>query len=95
MSLTIHRDSLATNQRYQVQVRSLVFTHENSMYKGIPSEWTDPVDWTSNDGTLQISLLLVFYFFLEKESVLFRSDQNGPNKSSSMVIIIIIFHSVF
>lgn len=50
MSLSILGASLAPSQRYQVKVRSLVVPDN---YRGIPSEWTDPVDWTTHEGTLQ------------------------------------------
>lgn len=51
MSLTIPDSSLAPSQRYQVKVRSLLVP--DSVYKGIPSEWTQPVDWTSHEGTIR------------------------------------------
>ena len=47
MSESILDASLVPSQRYQVSVRSLLATPE---YKGIPSEWTDPVEWTSHEG---------------------------------------------
>lgn len=52
MSLTILQDDLVPSQDYQVRVRSLVAPGHESSYGGIPSDWTDPVDWTSNEGTL-------------------------------------------
>lgn len=52
MSLTILQDDLVPSQDYQVRVRSLVAPGHNLSYRGIPSDWTDPVDWTSNEGTL-------------------------------------------
>lgn len=48
MSLTILQSSLDPSQDYQVRVRSLVKPEDN--YSGIPSEWSDPVDWTSHAG---------------------------------------------
>lgn len=49
-SMSILGDSLSPLQDYQVQVRSLVVPGEGSHYKGIPSEWTIPVTWTSKQG---------------------------------------------
>ncbi|XP_006798149.1 cytokine receptor common subunit beta [Neolamprologus brichardi] len=48
-SWTILRKCLAPLQVYQVKVRSLVVPGSGSEYKGIPSEWTDPVEWTTNE----------------------------------------------
>lgn len=48
MSLTILQSSLDPSQDYQVRVRSLVKAEDD--YGGIPSEWSDPVDWTSHEG---------------------------------------------
>lgn len=52
VSLTILETSLDPSQDYQVKVRSLAVPRERSIYGGIPSEWTDPVGWTSHKGTL-------------------------------------------
>lgn len=49
-SVTILGTSLAPLQDYQVKVRSLVVLGQGSLYEGIPSEWTDPEAWTSNEG---------------------------------------------
>ncbi|KAF1379245.1 hypothetical protein PFLUV_G00174080 [Perca fluviatilis] len=61
MSESILDASLVPSQRYQVSVRSLLATPE---YKGIPSEWTDPVEWTSHEGiheaTWSLSTLIYF-----------------------------------
>ncbi|XP_070780018.1 cytokine receptor common subunit beta [Enoplosus armatus] len=57
MSLTILDTSLAPSQSYQVKVRSLVAPGEGS-YKGIPSEWTDPVDWTSHEASWSLTTLI-------------------------------------
>ncbi|XP_059203190.1 cytokine receptor common subunit beta [Centropristis striata] len=46
--------SLAPSQRYQVMVRSLV----GPDCGGIPSEWTDPVEWTSHEATWSLSTLI-------------------------------------
>ncbi|XP_072225687.1 cytokine receptor common subunit beta [Leuresthes tenuis] len=45
---TILGTSLSPLQEYQVKVRSLVVPGHGSRFEGIPSEWTDPVKWTSN-----------------------------------------------
>lgn len=55
MSLNILGASLAPSQRYQVKVRSLVVP---AHYKGIPSEWTDPVEWTSHDASWSRATLI-------------------------------------
>lgn len=72
MSLTILQNSLVPSQDYQVKVRSLVIQRKDSMFRGIPSEWTDPVTWTSHGGThlsahthkqnTEISPILLDYF---------------------------------
>lgn len=49
-SLTILQTSLEPSQYYQVKVRSLLFPEECSEYRGIPSRWSDPVGWTSDEG---------------------------------------------
>ncbi|XP_032393924.1 cytokine receptor common subunit beta isoform X1 [Etheostoma spectabile] len=57
MSLSILDSSLVPSQRYQVRVRSLIVpTH----YKGIPSKWTDPVEWTSHEATWSVTTLIYF-----------------------------------
>ncbi|XP_005949385.1 cytokine receptor common subunit beta [Haplochromis burtoni] len=48
-SWTILGKCLAPLQDYQVKVRSLVVPGSGSEYKGTPSEWTDPVEWTTNE----------------------------------------------
>ncbi|XP_047426969.1 cytokine receptor common subunit beta [Mugil cephalus] len=48
-SLTIQGRSLVPSQVHQVRVRSLVVsTGRGFKYECVPSEWTDPVEWTSN-----------------------------------------------
>ncbi|XP_054463393.1 cytokine receptor common subunit beta isoform X2 [Anoplopoma fimbria] len=56
-SLSILGASLAPSQRYQVKVRSLVVP---TNYEGIPSEWTDPVDWTSQEAIWSPTMLIYF-----------------------------------
>ncbi|XP_037544411.1 cytokine receptor common subunit beta [Nematolebias whitei] len=63
-SVTILGTSLTPLQDYQVKVRSLVVLGQGSLYEGIPSEWTDPEDWTSNEGVYTPWLLsYLIYFF--------------------------------
>ncbi|XP_061567815.1 cytokine receptor common subunit beta [Cololabis saira] len=50
--------SLTPLEHYQVKVRSLVVPGHGSRYEGIPSEWTDPVAWTSNEASWSISTLI-------------------------------------
>ncbi|XP_042361757.1 cytokine receptor common subunit beta isoform X2 [Plectropomus leopardus] len=57
MYLSILGASLAPSQDYQVKVRSLVFLKD---YGGIPSEWTDPVDWTSLEAAWSLTTLIYF-----------------------------------
>ncbi|XP_036945970.1 cytokine receptor common subunit beta isoform X2 [Acanthopagrus latus] len=60
MSLTILQDDLVPSQDYQVRVRSLVAVGHESSYDGIPSDWTDPVDWISNEASWSINTLIYF-----------------------------------
>ncbi|XP_068575073.1 cytokine receptor common subunit beta [Cebidichthys violaceus] len=56
-SVSILGASLAPSQHYQVKVRSLVVpTH----YEGIPSEWTDPEEWTSQEAIWSPTTLIYF-----------------------------------
>uniref|UniRef100_A0A8C9Y2D9 Fibronectin type-III domain-containing protein n=1 Tax=Sander lucioperca TaxID=283035 RepID=A0A8C9Y2D9_SANLU len=57
MSLSILDASLVPSQRYQVRVRSLVVP---AHYNGIPSEWTDPVEWTSHEATWSLTTQIYF-----------------------------------
>lgn len=59
---TILGASLDPSQDYQVRIRSLVRPEDDSIFRGIPSEWTDPVDWTSHEATW--SLITLIYFFI-------------------------------
>uniref|UniRef100_A0A8D3A3A1 Fibronectin type-III domain-containing protein n=1 Tax=Scophthalmus maximus TaxID=52904 RepID=A0A8D3A3A1_SCOMX len=56
--LTIQGASLAPDQHHQVKVRSLVVPGDGSRYEGIPSEWTEPVDWTSRAAPWSLSTLI-------------------------------------
>ncbi|XP_073350623.1 cytokine receptor common subunit beta [Pagrus major] len=60
MSLSILQDELDPSQDYQVKVRSLVFPGHSSSYGGIPSDWTDPVGWKSDEATWSINGLIYF-----------------------------------
>ncbi|XP_030591898.1 cytokine receptor common subunit beta [Archocentrus centrarchus] len=61
MSLTIIGKSLDPLQDYQVKVRSLVASGSGSEYKGIPSEWTDPEEWTSKEALIVWSSTTLIY----------------------------------
>ncbi|XP_029946066.1 cytokine receptor common subunit beta [Salarias fasciatus] len=58
-SWTIPGNSLTPSQKYKVKVRSVLGSRS---YRGIPSEWTEPLDWTSNEEswsyTTFISILI-------------------------------------
>ncbi|TNN46814.1 hypothetical protein EYF80_042964 [Liparis tanakae] len=56
-SLSILGASLVSSQHYQVQVRSLVVPIH---YEGIPSDWTHPVDWTSQEAIWSPTKLIYF-----------------------------------
>lgn len=56
-SYNISQASLVPSQEYRVKVRLLVAPGEDSMYGGIPSEWSSPVTWTSHEGTLLSALM--------------------------------------
>ncbi|XP_061829338.1 cytokine receptor common subunit beta isoform X1 [Nerophis lumbriciformis] len=47
-SVTIPGVSLSPSQHHRVRVRSLVVPGEGSHYEGNPSDWTEPLDWTSH-----------------------------------------------
>lgn len=52
MSFNILQASLVPSQEYQVKVRSLVVPGDESIYGGIPSEWSGAATWTSREGTV-------------------------------------------
>ncbi|XP_062294895.1 cytokine receptor common subunit beta [Scomber scombrus] len=62
ISVTIRQQSLASSQRYHVQVRSLVVPGDDQSYKGTPSEWTDPVEWTSHAAPWWSPISLIYFF---------------------------------
>ncbi|KAM4716415.1 cytokine receptor common subunit beta [Anableps anableps] len=59
--VTILGTSLIPLQDYEVKVRSLVSPGYGSTYEGIPSEWSEPANWTSNEATWSISKLIYFF----------------------------------
>uniref|UniRef100_A0A665WSM0 Interleukin-3 receptor class 2 subunit beta-like n=1 Tax=Echeneis naucrates TaxID=173247 RepID=A0A665WSM0_ECHNA len=83
-------DSLEPSQRYEAKVRSLVIPGEGHEYNGIPSKWTDPVDWTSHEDTcLQIcvnyyvtnTLSLYGPFGTNRRAILWVDSVPSPAKS--------------
>ncbi|TMS14658.1 Interleukin-3 receptor class 2 subunit beta [Larimichthys crocea] len=95
MSQTILETFLDPSQEYQVKVRSLVAP--GTLYKGVPSEWTEPVRWTSHEATwspstliyLSISVLVAAIFFTlyctipacQRRVVLWVDSVPSPGKS--------------
>ncbi|XP_043956673.1 cytokine receptor common subunit beta [Gambusia affinis] len=59
--VSIPGTSLVPLQDYEVKVRSLVAPGEGSTYEGIPSEWSEPANWTSNKATWSVSTLIYFF----------------------------------
>uniref|UniRef100_A0A3Q2SWE7 Interleukin-3 receptor class 2 subunit beta n=1 Tax=Fundulus heteroclitus TaxID=8078 RepID=A0A3Q2SWE7_FUNHE len=59
--VTILGTSLIPLQDYEVKVRSLVAPGHGSSYEGIPSEWSNPVNWTSNEATWSVTKLIYFF----------------------------------
>ncbi|KAM6905365.1 cytokine receptor common subunit beta [Xenentodon cancila] len=57
-NIMILGESLTPLENYQVKVRSLLVPGYGSRYEGIPSDWTDPVMWTSNEASWSISTLV-------------------------------------
>lgn len=57
-SVTILGTSLIPLQAYEVKVRSLVAPGSGSTLEGIPSEWSAPANWTSNEATWSVSKLI-------------------------------------
>ncbi|XP_014846964.1 PREDICTED: cytokine receptor common subunit beta-like [Poecilia mexicana] len=53
--------SLMPLQDYEVEVRSLVALGAGSKYGGIPSEWSEPANWTSNKAAWSVSKLIYFF----------------------------------
>ncbi|XP_040917904.1 cytokine receptor common subunit beta [Toxotes jaculatrix] len=99
-SVTFQGESLAPSQRYQVRVRSLVIPGEGMKFEGIPSEWTDPVEWTSHAATWSLTTLIyvlisvlvatVFFTFYcsipacQRKVVLWVDSVPSPGKSKIM-----------
>ncbi|XP_032443540.1 cytokine receptor common subunit beta isoform X1 [Xiphophorus hellerii] len=92
--------SLVPLQDYKVKVRSLVAPGAGSTYEGIPSEWSEPANWTSNKATWSVSTLIYFFcgviaaaLFLtlyhtipvcRKEVVMWVDSVPSPGKSKSL-----------
>ncbi|XP_074553078.1 cytokine receptor common subunit beta [Halichoeres trimaculatus] len=97
MSLTILDSSLVPSQCYRVKVRSLVDPGPDSTYGGIPSKWSDPVEWTSHEATWSPDTLiycsiagfvalvfLAFYFMspaFKRKLILWVDSIPSPGKS--------------
>ncbi|KAL0992672.1 hypothetical protein UPYG_G00096540 [Umbra pygmaea] len=62
LTLSILRGSLQPSERYLGQVRACV-EHEG-IYEGTPSEWTDPIEWTSHPPDDSWSLTTIIYGFV-------------------------------
>nr|XP_046271217.1 cytokine receptor common subunit beta isoform X2 [Scatophagus argus] len=71
MSMTILQSSLVPSQNYQVKVRSLVVPEEHSSYGGIPSEWSEPVNWTSHEATWSLTTLMYLFVSVLVAAVFF------------------------
>ncbi|XP_038123628.1 cytokine receptor common subunit beta isoform X1 [Cyprinodon tularosa] len=59
--VTIPGTSLIPLEDYEVKVRSLVDPGSGQTYEGIPSEWSDPANWTSNKASWTVSYLIYFF----------------------------------
>ncbi|XP_023145249.1 cytokine receptor common subunit beta [Amphiprion ocellaris] len=97
LSVTILGNSLEPFQTYQVKVRALVVPGHGSLYEGIPSEWTDPVEWTSHGATwssttllyILISVFVATVFFIlyctipacQRKVILWVESVPSPEKS--------------
>nr|XP_057905733.1 cytokine receptor common subunit beta isoform X2 [Doryrhamphus excisus] len=57
-SVSILDSSLSPSQHHQVRVRSLVIPGEGLLYEGSPSEWTEPVYWTSHAATWPLTTII-------------------------------------
>lgn len=97
LSVPILAKSLKPFQTYQVKVRSLVVPGRGPRYEGIPSEWTDPVEWTSHGATwssttliyILISVFVATVFFIlyctvpacQRKVILWVESVPSPEKS--------------
>ncbi|CAB1341481.1 unnamed protein product [Coregonus sp. 'balchen'] len=57
-SLSILGGSLRPSECYLVKVRALVVPGRGDTYEGPPSEWTDPVEWTSQPASWSATTFL-------------------------------------
>ncbi|KAM9394239.1 cytokine receptor common subunit beta isoform 1-T4 [Pholidichthys leucotaenia] len=96
-SLTILGESLAPLQDYQVKVRSLIDPGSGHRYEGIPSIWSDPVEWKSDEaawsfttlGYILIGVFVTAVFFTlyctipacQKKVILWVESVPSPGKS--------------
>ncbi|XP_029480997.1 interleukin-3 receptor class 2 subunit beta isoform X1 [Oncorhynchus nerka] len=62
LSLSILGGSLRPSECYLVKVRALVVPGRGDTFEGPPSEWTDPVEWTSQPASWSITTF--FYVFI-------------------------------
>ncbi|XP_054891391.1 cytokine receptor common subunit beta [Poeciliopsis prolifica] len=97
MQVSILGTSLVPLQDYEVKVRSLVAPGQGSTYEGIPSEWSEPANWTSNKATWSVSrliyvicgviaatvFLILYHTFpvCRKEVVMWEDSVPSPGKS--------------
>uniref|UniRef100_A0A3Q1EBL0 Colony stimulating factor 2 receptor subunit beta n=1 Tax=Acanthochromis polyacanthus TaxID=80966 RepID=A0A3Q1EBL0_9TELE len=97
LSVPILGKLLEPFQTYQVKVRTLVDPGYGPRYGGIPSEWTDPVEWTSHGATwssttfiyILISVLVATVFFVlyctvpacQRKVILWVDSVPSPGKS--------------
>lgn len=94
---TIPDTSLVPSQRYRVKIRSLVDPKPDFTYKGVPSEWSEPVEWTSHEATWSPDTLIycsiagfvalvffIFYFMspaCQRKLILWVDSVPSPGKS--------------
>ncbi|XP_020341873.1 cytokine receptor common subunit beta isoform X1 [Oncorhynchus kisutch] len=60
-SLSILGVSLRPSECYLVKVRALVVPGERDPFDGAPSEWTDPVEWTTESASWSITTFLYVF----------------------------------
>ncbi|KAJ7992114.1 hypothetical protein DPEC_G00275190 [Dallia pectoralis] len=62
--ITIPWASVRSSHRYRVQVRAVLIPGDRDTYEGLPSEWTDPVDWTLPHPDAYWSFSTFIYVFI-------------------------------
>lgn len=72
-SYSILESFLAPSQDYRVKVRSLVAPGADFTYMGIPSEWSQPADWTSLEGEKKCFLAANFAACFRPEASFVRA----------------------